>query len=458
MQETGLTTITEILAKQRTFFSGQMTKDVSFRLEQLKRMSVYIRVHEQEIAAALKADLNKSYEEAYLTEISIVLQELAYHTKHLKRWIKPQTVETPIHLFPSTSEIRHEPLGIVLIVAPWNYPFQLLMNPLVGAISSGCCAVLKPSPNTPHIAAWMEKMVRDCFNPAHVALVQGGKETNTLLFAQRFDTIFFTGSPKLGKVVMEAASNYLTPVILELGGKSPCVVDASANVALAAKRIAWGKTINAGQTCIAPDYLFVHAKVKDQFIAEYKKQLLAFFGENPQDSAYYPRIVNREALDRLVGYLTSGTIVHGGKYDVEDCYLEPTLMENVNVTDPVMQEEIFGPILPVLTFENLSEVTDYVNRHEKPLAAYYFGAKSSANDFIAATSSGGVCVNDVLLHIANHHLPFGGVGNSGMSAYHGYKSFEVFSHAKAVLRSSSWFDLPVKYVPFKFFKWIKKIL
>jgi aldehyde dehydrogenase (NAD+) len=345
-----------------------------------------------------------------------------------------------------------------LIVAPWNYPFQLLINPLVGAVSAGCCAVLKPSPNTPQIAAWMEKMVKECFDPAHVSLVQGGRETNQLLFEQRFDTIFFTGSPKLGRVVMEAASKHLTPVILELGGKSPCVVDASANISLAAKRIAWGKTINAGQTCIAPDYLFVHEQVKDTFIAEYKKQLLAFFGENPKESAYYPKIVNREALERLVAYLSSGTIIHGGAYDLDARYLSPTLIEDVSDADPIMQDEIFGPILPIMTFRELSEVIEYVNAHEKPLAAYYFGSKKAAQRFIDETSSGGVCINDVLLHIANHGLPFGGVGNSGMGSYHGYRSFEAFSHPKSVLRSSSWFDLPVKYVPFKFFSWIKKIL
>jgi len=458
MNDTSLETIESLLAGHRRFFATHETKSIEFRTQQLKRFKAAILKYEQKLSAALYADLHKSTEEAYLTEISIVLQEIDNHLKHLKCWAKPQSVPTPIHLLPSSSKILYEPLGVALIIAPWNYPFQLLMNPVVGVISGGCCAMLKPSPYTPTVAAVMEELVRETFDPRYISLVLGGREVNGMLLEQRFDIIFFTGSPDLGKIVMKAASAHLTPVVLELGGKSPCIVDASANIDMAARRIAWGKMINAGQTCIAPDYLFAHASVKDELLDKIANYISAWYGENPQESPYFPRIVNSNAMKRLQKLLLHGKIVYGGKVDETDRYISPTIIDEVQPDFPIMQEEIFGPILPVMTFEHIDTVIDYVNAHEKPLAFYYFGKNDAAKNVFLKTSSGGACINDTLMHIANHHLPFGGVGNSGLGKYHGKQSFLAFSNARAVVTTPTWFDLPVKYVPFRFFKWVKKIL
>ncbi len=458
MNEISTDAIEKLILGHRSYFNTQQTKDITFRIEHLKRFKSAVRKFENQIADALWLDLHKSEEEAYLTETSIVLQEIDNHIRHLKRWAKSKRMPSPIQLLPSSSKIMYEPLGVSLIIAPWNYPFQLLMNPLVGVISSGCCAVLKPSPYTPHIAAVMETLVHETFEEQYISVVQGGRDVNTLLLEQRFDLIFFTGSPALGKIVMTAAARQLTPVVLELGGKSPCIVDAGANLDRAAKRIAWGKTINAGQTCIAPDYLFVHASVKDELLKKIAFHLGQMFGENAQESLYFPRIVNQNAMQRLQKLLLNGTIIYGGKVDADDNYISPTLIDNVEPDFPIMQEEIFGPLLPVMTYENIETVTAYINSHEKPLAFYYFGTNRQAKEILAQTSSGGGCINDTLMHIANHHLPFGGVGNSGTGHYHGRESFRAFSHARAIVTTPTWFDLPVKYVPFRYFKWVKKIL
>lgn len=458
MEATTEVTMEQLLAGQRHFFGTHRTKDVRFRIGQLKRFKQAILRYEDAIAEALWNDLHKSKQEVYLTEISLVLQEIDTQVKQLKTWSKPETVSTPVQLFPSVSRMLYEPLGCVLIIAPWNYPFQLLMNPLVDALAAGCCAILKPSPNTPQTANVMERLIAECFEPGYVSLVKGGRETNTLLLQQRFDLIFFTGSPALGKVVMRAAAEHLTPVVLELGGKSPCIVAADARLDLAAKRIAWGMTINAGQTCIAPDYLFVHASVKQELIEKIGKYIVEFYGDNPQESACYPRIVNRAALERLQGLMQHGKIVFGGEVDADDLYIAPTIIDDVKPDFPIMQEEIFGPLLPVLTFERMEEVITYVRSHEQPLALYYFGKTAGAKAVLHQTSSGGACVNDTLLHIANHHLPFGGVGNSGMGQYHGHAGFLAFSHRKPVVVSSSWFDLPFKYPPFRYFRLIRKLL
>jgi aldehyde dehydrogenase (NAD+) len=367
-------------------------------------------------------------------------------------------VATPLPLLPSSSRIFFEPLGTALIIAPWNYPFQLLMNPLVGAISSGCCALLKPSPYTPNIAGVMEELVTEIFDPGHVAVVQGGREVNQILLEQRFDVIFFTGSPTLGKIVMQAAAKNLTPVVLELGGKSPCIVDAGANIKLAARRIAWGKCINAGQTCIAPDYLFVHHSVKDRLVSGIANAIEEMYGKEIKQSRFFPRIVNDQAMERLQKLMQHGKISYGGEVDLSQKFIAPTVIEDIQPDFPIMQEEIFGPLLPLMTFENLDKVVDFINAHEKPLAFYYFGNNKVAKDILSKTTSGGGCINDTLMHIANHHLPFGGVGNSGMGGYHGKFSFQAFSHSRAIVNSPVWIDLPFKYAPFKFFRWIKKIL
>lgn len=458
MEDCTLTAVESIVAAQRIFFKSDKTKALEFRIDNLRRFKSAILHYETKITDALWQDLHKSPEEAYLTEISIVLQEISNHLNHLRKWAKPKRVATPLQILPSSSQILHEPLGTALIIAPWNYPFQLLLNPLVGAISSGCCAMLKPSPYTPNIARVMEDLVAETFDPGHVAIVQGGRVVNQMLLEQRFDIIFFTGSPSLGKLVMQAAAKYLTPVVLELGGKSPCIVDQGADIKIAAKRIAWGKCINAGQTCIAPDYLFVHKAVKDQLLKEITTSIEEMYGKEIKSSKYFPRIVNDQAIERLQKLLLHGRIIYGGVVDPAERFISPTIIEDIQPDFPIMQEEIFGPILPVMTFENLETVTSYINGKEKPLAFYYFGPKKSAKELLLQTSSGGGCINDTLIHIANHRLPFGGVGNSGMSRYHGKFSFQAFSHARAIVTSRNWIDLPFRYPPFKFFKWVKKII
>lgn len=446
------------ITQQRAFFFTQQTKAIDFRLKQLRALKQVILNYQEQIEEALWQDLHKSPEESYLTEISIVISEINHHIKRLKRWSKPKRVSSPIHLFPSSSKIIYEPLGLALIVAPWNYPFQLVMNPLVGAISAGCCAVLKPSPDAPYIAKVMDEMIEKTFDSNYITLVQGGRETNTILFEQRFDLIFFTGSPKVGKVVMKAAAEHLTPVILELGGKSPCIVDADADIAVAAKRIAWGKLINAGQTCIAPDYLFVHQSVKDELLTKIASSFKEMYGDEIKKNRFYPRIITDGAFERLTGLLKQGEIHTGGEVDASERFISPTIIDAVSPDFSIMQEEIFGPILPVMNFEHIDEAIDYINKHEKPLAFYYFGKNKKAKEVLAKTSSGGACINDTLMHIVNHNLPFGGVGNSGTGSYHGHTSFLAFSNKRAVVSTPTWLDIPLKYVPFKYFKFLKKII
>lgn len=458
MQETSNAIIDSLLKEHRSFFNSQKTKSVTFRLQQLQKLKKAIDKYEKKIEKALWKDLNKSKEEAYLTEISIVKNEIKFHQRNLKGWAKPKSVPTPLQLLPSKSRIHYEPLGVSLIVSPWNYPFQLLINPLIGAISSGCCAMIKPSPDTPTVAIVIDEMISDFFPKDYISVVHGAKETNTHLFSKKFDLIFFTGSPKLGKIVMKAAAENLTPVILELGGKSPSIVDANANLNIAAKRIVWGKFINAGQTCIAPDYLWVHESVKEKLVKKMIQSIKEIYGNNAEESAFYPRIVHQTAMDRLISLLNDGQILYGGNYIKEKRYIQPTLLEPSSINVPIMQEEIFGPILPILTFNEISEVINYINSNEKPLAFYYFGKNKTARNVIEHTTSGGACINDTLMHVANHHLPFGGVGNSGMGNYHGKESFMAFSNKRSMIKTPTWIDVPFKYPPFKYFKWIKKIM
>ncbi|HHT22586.1 MAG TPA: aldehyde dehydrogenase [Bacteroidales bacterium] len=446
------------LKGHRRFFATHKTKELDFRIENLRKLKSAVLKYEAEISNALWKDLRKSPEEAYLTEISIVLGEIDYHLKNLRRWAKPKRVSMPLKLFPSAGKIHYEPLGVVLIIAPWNYPMHLLLNPLVGAISAGCCAMLKPAPYSTNTAKVLEKLITETFPEEYISVIQGGREANEIVLKERFDLIFFTGSPALGKVVIKTASIHLTPVVLELGGKSPCIVDKDADLTVAARRIMWGKTINAGQTCVAPDYLFVHTAVKDKLVKKMKSALLEMFGENSKESEFYPRIINDKAMKRLVGLMEKGQILHGGKVDLEDKFIEPTLIDSLNLNDPIMQEEIFGPILPIFTFENIDEPINYINSNEKPLALYYFGSKKSAKNVLYKTSSGGGCINDTLLHIGNHKMPFSGVGNSGMGRYHGYHSFLAFSHQRSIVSSKNSFDLKPKYAPFKGLKKLKRFL
>ena len=429
----------------------------------LRNLSDALHQYEKPLAEALWTDLHKSYEEAYLTELSIVYGEIRNHLKHMRRWARPERKCSPIAIMPATSKVIKEPLGNTLIIAPWNYPVQLLLNPLVGAISAGCTAFLKPSPYVPHVSAVLTEMIRATFPEEYIAIVEGNRQVNQMLLAERWDLIFFTGSPSLGKMVMEAASKHLTPVVLELGGKSPCIIDKSANLEVAARRVAWGKALNAGQTCIAPDYLMIHEDVKDKFLKLLVKEWKELLTKDPQKAKHFVRIVSDKALDRLIGYLPNsqspiayGQIYHGGKYDRAERYLSPTILTDVSPDAPVMLEEIFGPIFPVLTFKQIEEVTEFVAKRERPLALYYFGKKG---DYILRhTISGGTCINDVIMHIVNHDMPFGGVGNSGMGTYHGKESFMTFSHRRSVVSTPTFVDMPFRYMPYKLFKLVQKLV
>ncbi len=458
MEESRREIIAEGCRSQKEYFESGKTREYDFRISQLKALRDVIIKYDGALKDALWEDLHKSPEEVYLTEISIVLQELNFHIKHLGKWMKPEKVKTPVHLWPSRSRIVPEPLGSALIIAPWNYPFQLLINPLVGALSAGCTAVLKPSPYVPRISQVMEEMIAEAFPPELVTVFQGGREVNTALLDQPFDIIFFTGSPDLGRLVMHSAADKLIPVVLELGGKSPCVVDRDADLDIAARRIAWGKTVNAGQTCIAPDYLFAHKDIKDELIRKIDENIRSMYGSDPSASPHFPRIVNEKAFDRLEKLMNHGSIHSGGERDREERYISPTIIDSVKPEHPIMGEEIFGPLLPVMTFSDPGEVADYVNSGEKPLAFYFFGKERRGKELMEKVPFGGGCINEILLHIANHHMPFGGVGGSGQGRYHGKESFTAFSHRKSLVIGSTRLDLPFRYVPFRQFSMIRKLL
>ena len=442
--------------QQQQYFRSGATLPLCFRRQMLRKLSNAMHEYEKPLAEALWTDLHKSYEEAYLTELSIVYGEIRNHLRHLSSWAKPERKSSPLAILPASSRIIKEPLGNTLIIAPWNYPVQLLLNPLVGAISAGCTAMLKPSPYVPNVSRVLTEMIRATFPEEYIAIVEGNRQVNQMLLAERWDLIFFTGSPSLGKMVMEAASKHLTPVVLELGGKSPCIIDKSADLKVAAKRVAWGKALNAGQTCIAPDYLMIHEDVKDKFLRLLVKEWKHLLTKDPQKAKHFVRIVSDKALERLIGYLDNGTIYHGGKYDKAERYLSPTILTDVSPDAPVMQEEIFGPIFPVLTFKEIDEVITFVTDREKPLALYYFG--TNGDYVLRHTSSGGACVNDVIMHIVNHKTPFGGVGNSGMGNYHSKDSFLAFSHRRSVVCTPTRVDMPFRYMPYKLFALIKKMV
>ena len=450
--------IKKIIEAQRVFFASGATLSYEFRREQLKKLQTALKKWEKPLCSALWNDLHKSAEEAVLTEISIVGGEIKNHIRNLKSWMKQKRRPTPIKMMPSCSRIVSEPLGNTLIISPWNYPVQLLLNPLVGAISAGCTAILKPSPYVPETSATIERMLKESFDEKYIAIVQGNREVNNILLDEKFDLIFFTGSPALGKKVMQAAARNLTPVILELGGKSPCIVDKDADIKIAARRIAWGKTLNAGQTCIAPDYLLIHSSLSEKFTNAIRTELHRLHGREIHKSKHFVRMVNDRAFERVASYLKDGRILLGGTTIAAERYIEPTLLADVNPDSPVMQEEIFGPVLPMVTFEKLEEAIHFINKREKPLALYYFGNKKKAFEVIKRTSAGGSCINDTIMHIANENIPFGGIGNSGMGHYHGRDSFDAFSHKRALVMTPTWLDLPFRYMPYKMFEFVKKIL
>ena len=455
--------INTILASQKQYFNTGATLSVDFRKEQLHKLAQALEQFEKPLADALWTDLHKSFQEAYLTEIGLVKAEIREHLKGLGRWLRCKRVHTPLTLFPSSSFVVKEPLGCALIVSPWNYPVQLLLNPLVGAISAGCTAVLKPSPYVPNVSTVLEQMIKSVFNEKYVAVVQGNREVNKILFSSRFDMIFFTGSPALGRKVMAAVAENLTPVVLELGGKSPCIIDSTANIKLAARRVAWGKTLNAGQTCIAPDYILIHEDVKEAFIKEFAVQMEYLHGKDIKESGHFVRLVTDKAFERVTGYLKDGNIVYGGRTDSKERFIEPTLLDNVKPDAPVMTDEIFGPIFPMITIykkdgQFKDQVTAFIKQREKPLAFYYFGCAADGWDLIRHTSSGGGCINDTIMHIANGNVPFGGVGNSGMGHYHGKLSFDAFTHERSIVKAPTWIDLPFRYMPYKFFALIKRMM
>ena len=463
MENTSRERIAEICSAQKDYFHSGATLDIAFRKEMLKKLLSAMEKWESRLADALWTDLHKSYEEAYLTELSIVKGEIRTHIRSIDRWARRKKVCTPLKLFPSRTHLVKEPLGCSLIISPWNYPVQLLLNPLVGAISAGCTAVLKPSPYVPNVSRAIEEMIADTFNGQYVSVVQGNRDVNTALLDQRWDLIFFTGSPSLGKTVMAAASRNLTPVILELGGKSPCIIDKTADIKVTARRLAWGKTLNSGQTCIAPDYILIHKDVKEAFVKAFEEEVRNLHGEDIQADRHYVRMVNGKAFDRVTGYFKDGDIIYGGRYDAATRFIEPTLIENVPLDSPLMKEEIFGPVFPIITLDDSDKsfkdkVIEFVNNREKPLAFYYFGKESDGWEIIGRTSSGGGCINDVIMHIANENAPFGGVGNSGMGRYHDKDSFEAFSHTRTIVSTGTWIDLPFRYMPYRLFGLIKKIL
>ena len=456
LTSTNIGRIGEIRAKQESYFRSGATLDVRTRKANLVAFEKAVLKWEKPLCEALWKDLHKSYEESYIAEVSILLGEIRTHIRNVGKWTRPQRRPTPMKLFPSRSKIISEPLGTALIISPWNYPVQLLLTPLVGVISSGCTAVLKPSPYVPEVSDVIEKMIRDTFPEEYVAVVQGDRDVNKALLEQRWDMIFFTGSPSFGRAVMAAAAKNLTPVVLELGGKSPCIIDKDADIEVAAKRVAWGKSLNAGQTCIAPDYLMLHKNIKDKFLSELEKAFRELLGDDPQKSEHFVRIVNDAAFERLKGYLADGEVVFGGKTDKSERYFSPTVLDHVSPDSPVMQEEIFGPIFPVQTFSSLDEVIRFVSMREKPLALYYFG--SQGDKVLKHTTSGGSCINDVIMHIANENVPFGGVGLSGMGSYHHKRTFDVFTHYRSVISTPTWIDLPFRYMPYMWFNAVKRLL
>ncbi|MEH7211780.1 aldehyde dehydrogenase [Priestia megaterium] len=428
----------ELTKKQLSFFNSGKTKEVAFRIETLKKLRELVVRHEDDILKAVKADLNKPEMEAKRAEVGLVLSEIDFAVENLAEWAAPKEVETPSTHAGAKSYIYQDPYGLALVIAPWNYPFQLAVSPVVGAIAAGNCVVLKPSELTPHTSSLLAKMFNENFPEEYLTLVEGEVETSTALLKENFDYIFFTGSTMVGKIVAEAAAKHLTPVTLELGGKSPTIVHEDANIEEAAKRIARGKFANAGQTCVAPDYILVQRNVKDELLANLKQVVTNTYGEDVSQNLDFPHVVSEKHFDRLNSFLTNGDIVFGGKTDRSRLFIEPTVLDNISWEDNVMQDEIFGPILPVIVYDEISEVIEAIVKRPKPLALYLFSEDEAIQDHILNNVSfGGGSINDTINHMTSHYLPFGGVGDSGMGAYHGKASFDTFSHAKSILKRSN---------------------
>ena len=441
-----------VFNRQKELFNLRKTNDINFRINNLKKLKQVIKENEDKVLDALKKDLGKSNFESYATEVGLIYDEINTHIKNIKKWSKIEKSKSPIVYYPAKSYIYKEPYGVTLIIGPFNYPFQLVIAPLIGAISAGNTAIIKPSENAKNTSILLEEIINENFQEGYLRVVSPleGKEAVSALLDLPFDYIFFTGSIRVGKIVMEKAAKNLIPVTLELGGKSPCIVDKDAKLELAAKRIVWGKFLNVGQTCVAPDYLCVHSSIKDKLLNLIIKEIHKQFGKSVKESPDYPRIVNTASLNRLKKYINDGEIYYGGNIDNTELYMEPTILTNVDVNSNVMTEEIFGPILPVIEFENIQEIIDFVNKREKPLALYYFSeSKKSINNILRCTTSGGVTINDTIIHVANGNLPFGGVGYSGMGSYHGKASFDAFTHKRSVMERGTFVEFNVRFAPYK---------
>lgn len=444
------TDIKNIVTKQRAFFHTGATLDVNFRIQALKRLKLCIQKQERAISEAIQKDLGKSGFESYMCETGLTLSEISYMIRHIRSFSREKTVHTPLAQFHSRSYTKPSPYGVVLIMSPWNYPFLLTMEPLVDAIAAGNTAVLKLSAYSPHTSALMQKIIAECFDGKYVSVVTGGRAENTCLLKEQFDYIFFTGSQDVGKEVMKQASAHLTPVTLELGGKSPCIVEKSANLKLAAKRIVFGKFLNCGQTCVAPDYIYCDASVKDRLLSEIKKQIRLQFGSNPLANENYGKIINEKHFNRILSLIVQEKIAHGGNADPAALRIEPTVLDSVTFGDAVMQEEIFGPVLPILTYDSLDDAIQTINSMASPLALYLFTSdKQAAKKVTSRCGFGGGCINDTVIHLATSEMGFGGFGASGMGSYHGKDGFSTFSHRKSIVDKKTWLDLPMRYQPYQ---------
>lgn len=442
--------IKDLVTRQRSYFQSGATLPVSARLAALRRLYNAISSHEKEIRRALQKDLGKSGFESYMCETGMVLEEISYMLKHTPKFAIEQRVHTPLAQFCSRSYKKPSPYGVTLIMSPWNYPFMLTLSPLADALAAGNTAVVKPSAYSPYTSEVLLSILTECFDPKYVAVVTGGRTENTCLLREHFDYIFFTGSQAVGKEVMRSAAEHLTPVTLELGGKSPCIVDQTADIRLAARRIVFGKYLNCGQTCVAPDYVYCHRSVKDQLIKEVQKQIRRQYGKQPLHSSDYGKIINEKHFDRILGLIDEKKVVHGGGSDRSTLRIEPTVMDNVTFSDAVMQEEIFGPVMPILVFDSLDEVIRRINSMPHPLALYIFTTdKKAARKVTARCGFGGGCINDTIIHLATSEMGFGGFGESGMGAYHGKTGFDTFTHYKSIVDKKTWIDLPMRYQPYR---------
>lgn len=442
--------IKEILKKQRDFFNSGRTLSIGFRLKSLKKLRSVVLEYEDLILDALKKDVGKSAFEGYVTEVHQVKSELNYHISRLRKWARPEKARTPLlHLF-SKSCITSRPYGVVLVISPWNFPFNLAFIPLIGAISGGNCILLKPSSFSPETTAVMREIIGKSFSPEHVTMVDGGRDVNKKILEFRYDYIFFTGGKETGRIVMEKASKYLTPLTLELGGKCPCIVDAEAHLESSARRIVWGKFLNVGQMCLAPDYLLVDRKIKDEFVERLKQTITKFYGENPRNSPDYGRIINKRHFDRIVALLEDVKVIFGGESDRNELYIAPTLIDEVSLSDKIMEEEIFGPLLPIIHYETLDEAIEIVKKLPVPLACYFFSRNRKKREFILRNiEAGGICINDTVIHFDNKYLPFGGKGESGLGRYHGRASFDTFTYRQSIMIRNNKREIGLRYPPFK---------